>query len=64
MPRSATVIAVDEAKWRDWSPEEQKKQPKRVCSIAGCKGLPKRVKETVSARGPRKHVYCAGHTPE
>lgn len=55
--------------WRDWTAEDAAKQSRRVCSIAGCKDAPVRVKETTTERKDgtprtRKHVYCAEHVPE
>lgn len=51
--------------WRDWTPEEAKKQPRRKCSVAGCLADPVRVRETTAPGGkPRKHVYCAPHAQE
>lgn len=54
--------------WRDWTPEDKSKQPRRICSVAGCKGAPARVKETKTERPDgtlttRKHVYCTQHLP-
>lgn len=61
-------LAVAEESWRDWSPADQAKQPRRTCSIAGCRAAPKRVKETTTKRddgtkSTRRHVYCAKHAP-
>jgi len=50
--------------WRKWTEEDRKKQPKRLCSIAGCKGAPVQVKETELEDKTRKHVYCALHLPD
>lgn len=54
--------------WRSWSAEDKLRQPRRVCSTAGCKGTPARVKVTTTEREDgtavvRKHVYCAKHAP-
>ena len=54
--------------WRDWTAEDTAKQPRRTCSVAGCKQSPERVKETKLERedgttNTRRHVYCAAHVP-
>lgn len=55
--------------WRDWTPEDAAKQSRRMCSVAGCREKPVRVKETTGQRKDgtpktRRHVYCAEHVPE
>jgi hypothetical protein len=55
--------------WRDWTAEDSARQPRRVCSVAGCKEKPRHVKETRASARPdgkptlRRHVYCDVHAP-
>lgn len=67
MPKLAAVTTVVEPEWRNWSADESKRQPKRTCSVAGCKDSPARVKELPSSRGGtgiRKYVYCKPHAKQ
>jgi hypothetical protein len=51
--------------WRDWTANDKAANPRRVCSVAGCREEPVRAKETKTPRGrTRTHVYCAKHAQE
>lgn len=60
MPKAERPVEA----WRQWDAADQEAQPKRVCSVAGCKGKPAMVRETKAGKtGVRRHVFCKKHVP-
>lgn len=53
------------ARWRDWTTADRDTHPRRTCSVAGCREVPARAKETETQSGKtRTHAYCKTHAAE
>lgn len=56
------MTALIQVVWSTWDDDDIKKQPRRVCSVAGCKSVPDWVRTIYKDGGKaRRHVYCDEH---